>query len=62
MSGEHAERREHLRRLLDDVSSQRKVDPDEMFTELIHVVLELHEAVEGLAARVERVEERLSAS
>ncbi len=49
---EHAERREHLQRLLDDVRSQRKVDLDEVLMELIHLVLELEDEIAQLRARL----------
>jgi hypothetical protein len=49
---EHKERREHLRRLLDDLSSQRKVDTDEVLMELIHLVLELEDEIGQLRARL----------
>lgn len=49
---EHTERREHLQRLLDDLSSQRKVNLDELLTELIHVVVELEDEVAQLRARL----------
>jgi hypothetical protein len=49
---EHKERREHLQRLLDDLSSQRKVNPDEVLMELIHLVLELEDEIAQLRARI----------
>jgi hypothetical protein len=49
---EHKERREHLRRLLDDLSSQRKVNPDEVLMELIHLVLELEDEIAQLRTRL----------
>jgi uncharacterized protein (DUF2267 family) len=49
---EHKERREHLQRLLDDLSSQRKVNPDEVLMELIHLVLELEDEIGQLRARL----------
>jgi hypothetical protein len=49
---EHKERREHLRRLLDDLSSQRKVNADEVFMELIHLVLEQEDEIAQLRNRL----------
>jgi hypothetical protein len=49
---EHKERREHLQRVLDDISSQRKVDLDEALAELIHLVLELEDEIAKLRARL----------
>jgi hypothetical protein len=49
---EHKERREHLRRLLDDLSSQRKVNADEVLMELIHLVLELEDEIAQLRNRL----------
>ena len=49
---EHKERREHLRRLLDDLSSQRKVNSDEVLMELIHLVLELEDEIAQLRTRL----------
>ena len=49
---QHKERREHLRRLLDDLSSQRKVDNDQLLMELIHLVLELDDEIGPLCARL----------
>jgi hypothetical protein len=49
---EHTERREHLQQLLDDLRSQRKVDLDEVLTELIHLVLELEDEIAQLRARL----------
>ncbi len=49
---EHKERREHLERLLDDLSSQRKVNPDEVLMELIHLVLELEDEIAQLRTRI----------
>ena len=45
---EHKERREHLEQLLDDLSSQRKVNSDEVLMELIHLVLELEDEIAQL--------------
>jgi hypothetical protein len=49
---EHKERREHLQQILDDISSQRKVDLDESLAELIHLVLELEDEIAQLRARL----------
>jgi hypothetical protein len=49
---EHKERREHLRRLLDDLRSQRKVNSDEVLMELIHLVLELEDEIAQLRTRL----------
>ena len=49
---EHTERREHSSELLDDLRSQRKVDLDEVLTELIHLVLELEDEIAQLRARL----------
>ncbi|MGE5407687.1 MAG: hypothetical protein ACM3NV_03650 [Syntrophothermus sp.] len=45
-------RREHLERLLDEVSQQRKVDVDQLLMELVHFVIELDDELRGLEARV----------
>jgi hypothetical protein len=49
---EHKERREHLKRLLDDLSSQRKVNSDEVLMELIHLVLELEDEIVQLRSQI----------
>jgi hypothetical protein len=52
---EHKERREHLERLLDDISAQRKVNYDEVLMELIHLVLEVEDEVAGLREQLARL-------
>ncbi len=52
---EHKERREHLERLLDDISAQRKVNYDEVLMELIHLVLEVEGEVAGLREQLARL-------
>ena len=45
---EHEERRQHLERILEDLSRQRKFDLDEVLMEVIHLLLELDDEVRPL--------------
>ena len=45
---EHLERRQHLEKILDDLSQQRKFDLDEVLMEVIHLLLELDDEVKQL--------------
>ena len=49
---ERKERREHVERLLDDIRAQRKINIDEVLTELIHLVLELEDEIGQLRQRL----------
>jgi hypothetical protein len=54
------ERRSHIQRLLDDLRLQREVDLNEALEEIIHLLLELDDAMKLMDERVSRLESRVA--
>jgi hypothetical protein len=54
------ERRSHIQRLLDDLRLQREVDLNEALEEIIHLLLELDDAMKLIDERVSRLESRVA--
>jgi hypothetical protein len=57
---DHEERRSHVQRLLDDLRLQREVDLNEALEEIIHLLLELDDAMKLMDERVSRLESRVA--